>query len=75
MEIDKCNKKEANTYNGNKLNREIRGLSVDERPINNINNDSILIVIDKGIMHYYDLENENWKGFNYNMASYLLEKK
>lgn len=39
---------------------ELRGLSTDEKPIENIENGSVFIEIDTGKIYMYDLENEQW---------------
>jgi hypothetical protein len=55
-------RKETNTQEGNNPILEIRGLSTDEKPTENISNGSVFIEIDTGNMYFYDAENEEWKG-------------
>ena len=40
---------------------ELRGLSTDEKPTENIDNGSSFIEIDTGKIYMFDLENEEWK--------------
>lgn len=40
---------------------EMRGLSTDEKPTENIVNGTSFIEIDTGKVYMYDLENEEWK--------------
>lgn len=54
-------RKENDTKNGNKSILEVRGLSTDEKPVENINNGSVFIEIDTGKIYFYDLDNEEWK--------------
>lgn len=40
---------------------ELRGLSTDEKPTENIENGTIFIEIDTGKIYMFDLENEEWQ--------------
>lgn len=53
----------TNINGGNTPVLEIRGLSTDEKPTENIGNGSVFIEIDSGKIFFYDLENEQWKEF------------
>ncbi len=44
-----------------KTSMELRGLSTDTKPTDNIDNGSIFIEIDTGKIYMFDLENEEWK--------------
>lgn len=52
-------KKESTTQEGNIL--EIRGLSTDTKPTENISNGSLFIEINTGKLFLYDKQNEQWK--------------
>ena len=40
---------------------ELRGLSTDEKPTEEIENGTVFIEIDTGKIFLFDLENEEWK--------------
>ena len=40
---------------------ELRGLSTDEKPTEDIVNGTVFVEIDTGKIYMYDLENEEWK--------------
>ncbi len=40
---------------------ELRGLSTDEKPTENIENGTVFVEIDTGKIYMYDLENKKWK--------------
>lgn len=56
-------KKDTNIKDGNKPILEIRGLSTDEKPTENVSNGSIFIEIDTSKIYFYDAENSQWKEF------------
>lgn len=53
-------RKESDIKNGNNSILELRGLSTDTKPTENISNSSIFIEIDTGDLYMYDAENEEW---------------
>lgn len=54
-------KKESNTKDGNLL--EIRGLSTDTKPTENISNGSQYIEMDTGKIYHYNAESQQWLEF------------
>lgn len=40
---------------------ELRGLSTDTKPDENVENGTLFIEMDTGKIYMYDLENEEWK--------------
>lgn len=52
-------RKEGATYDKQEV--ELRGLSTDEKPTEDVSNGTIFIEMDTGKIYMYDLENEEWK--------------
>lgn len=50
-----------NTLIKDKAELELRGLSTDEKPTEDVANGTTFIEIDTGKIYMYDLENEEWK--------------
>ena len=53
----------ADIKNGNKPILELRGLSTDTKPTENIGNGSVFIEINTGKVYFFDAENSLWKEF------------
>ena len=56
-------KTKANVKDNNNPILELRGLSTDTKPTENISNGSVFIEMDTSKIYFYDAENKEWKEF------------